>query len=770
MKTLHRLRFSILAGVALLPLGLAGCFGGGGGGDSGTQYDYGISLTPDKTVVEPGGTVNLNVKYDAPANNAGITWQVSCALGDCGSVSSAGIYTAPAKVSQQVKVGIKATSNDQPAQGYYVEIWVTGKIVVTLFPQDLPAIHVNDTQQFTAQVNSSDGAVTWQVNGVTGGNSTVGTITTAGLYTAPATVPEPALVTILAIAHVDSTATASVPTTILPAAEIAVYITPYDTTVNINATLQYTAQVVNTSDTAVTWQVNGIEGGNSTVGTISTTGLFTAPATVPSPAVEVITAVSHADSTKTGLTHVTITNNATQNGLLSGPYAFEIAGPDSSDAMRAAVGYLSFDGNGGFVAMMDLNYELLTGGAQTALQYAGTYAIDQDYRGTMTFNINPALTFAFTLNSKANDAKLVEYDTRGTHYVGVMQKQTPADFTMSKLNGDYAFQLYGATYLDESVGVVGRFHADGAGNLTAASLDVKEAGQNSQALTNLSGVATITDATRGRGTVTLMQSATALAHFSFYMTNAGDVFMLSNDPVPDDYPVLAGRILSQLGGPFSNTSLSGPAVFARWGDRGSPTDYCLDVGQWSANSSTRLLTGNWDQNCNGTVTNTPYTYTSLFNIDATGRGVLAGASGAVTDVFYLISPNKAFLLQTYAPGSAIGLIEPQQATTFDNSLFNGTYRIGPISMPRPGADISQGYLIADGAGNLSGAENVLGSDGPVPTTFSGTYSVDATGRTVINFTTPELFRYVAYPVSAKRFFGVSIEPGDSFASMGGLDQ
>lgn len=48
----------------------------------------------------------------------------------------------------------------------------------------------NGTQQFVV-VNGS-GPFTWTVNGVSGGNSTFGTITAGGLYTAPSAVPSPA--------------------------------------------------------------------------------------------------------------------------------------------------------------------------------------------------------------------------------------------------------------------------------------------------------------------------------------------------------------------------------------------------------------------------------------------------------------------------------------------------------------------------------------------------------------------------------------------------
>jgi len=59
---------------------------------------------------------------------------------------------------------------------------------------------LGSTTQFTATVtNASSNAVTWQVNGVTGGSSSTGTISTSGLYTPPATLPSTNQVTIEAI-------------------------------------------------------------------------------------------------------------------------------------------------------------------------------------------------------------------------------------------------------------------------------------------------------------------------------------------------------------------------------------------------------------------------------------------------------------------------------------------------------------------------------------------------------------------------------------------
>ncbi|HEY0686539.1 MAG TPA: S8 family serine peptidase [Steroidobacter sp.] len=80
------------------------------------------------------------------------------------------------------------------------------------------SIQAGASQTFMATVtNASDTTVTWQVNDVSGGNSTVGTISTAGVYTAPASVPSPATVTITAVSSADATRSASAQVTITAA-------------------------------------------------------------------------------------------------------------------------------------------------------------------------------------------------------------------------------------------------------------------------------------------------------------------------------------------------------------------------------------------------------------------------------------------------------------------------------------------------------------------------------------------------------------------------
>jgi hypothetical protein len=92
-----------------------------------------------------------------------------------------------------------------------------------------------------------------------------------------------------------------------PPAPIDVSVTPAAASTQTGATQTFTATVTNTTNKAVTWQVNGITGGNTNVGTISTAGVYTAPATVPSPPTVTVTAVSVADPTRSGSAQATIT-------------------------------------------------------------------------------------------------------------------------------------------------------------------------------------------------------------------------------------------------------------------------------------------------------------------------------------------------------------------------------------------------------------------------------------------------------------------------------
>src|SRR5215472_16392769 len=82
-------------------------------------------------------------------------------------------------------------------------------VAVTVNPNPI-SVAIFTTQQFTATVNGQPStAVTWEVNGVTGGSQATGYISTSGLFVAPGGVPTASLGTGVTTTRVTVTATST---------------------------------------------------------------------------------------------------------------------------------------------------------------------------------------------------------------------------------------------------------------------------------------------------------------------------------------------------------------------------------------------------------------------------------------------------------------------------------------------------------------------------------------------------------------------------------
>jgi hypothetical protein len=93
---------------------------------------------------------------------------------------------------------------------------------------------------------------------------------------------------------------------VAPAQPVHITISPTATTVRVSRTTQFSAAVQNSPNTSVIWQVNGITGGSSMAGTITASGTYRAPNSVPKPAIVTVSATSVADPTQTASASVTI--------------------------------------------------------------------------------------------------------------------------------------------------------------------------------------------------------------------------------------------------------------------------------------------------------------------------------------------------------------------------------------------------------------------------------------------------------------------------------
>lgn len=154
------------------------------------------------------------------------------------------------------------------------------------------------TTQFSATVTgSANTSVTWSVDGVNGGNSSTGTITSSGRYTAPS-VAGSHTVTATSVADTSDSAKATVTVTLQTLA-----VSPSSALLAVAGTQQFSAILQGTLDSSVTWSVDGVIRGNATVGTVSTSGLYTAPTQAGS---HTISAASSTDSDTQGSASITV--------------------------------------------------------------------------------------------------------------------------------------------------------------------------------------------------------------------------------------------------------------------------------------------------------------------------------------------------------------------------------------------------------------------------------------------------------------------------------
>lgn len=173
----------------------------------------------------------------------------------------------------------------------------TSAVNVTVTPATA-ALPLNAAQAFAASVTgSTNTAVTW--------SASAGAITASGVYTAPATLPNPATAAIRATSKADPLVFA-IATITLTQPSVTVTVTPSTAQLFLQGTRQFAAAVTGSASTAVNWAVNGVAGGNTAIGTVSTTGLYTAPTTLPAPAIVSVRATSAATPSAYGQATITL--------------------------------------------------------------------------------------------------------------------------------------------------------------------------------------------------------------------------------------------------------------------------------------------------------------------------------------------------------------------------------------------------------------------------------------------------------------------------------
>ncbi len=277
--------------------------------------DISVSVSPAAAPVELGASRSFAATLNSAANpNRAVTWTLSgsnCAGGACGTVDSSGNYTAPQMIAAPMAVAVTAVSVADPSRSGSGTITVTGTFLLAVSgPSTITAGNTADySATLTPAPNSNPlRGIAWSVSGTgcsgagctTGCNGTAcGTISSAGVYTAPPSPPSPATVQIIATPQADPARATSVSLNILPAVSIS--ISPAGAAVALGGAQTFQATVTGARDPTVTWDVNGVVNGNTAFGSIlnsqinpdSTT--FIAPQAMPAGGSVTVNARSNAN-------------------------------------------------------------------------------------------------------------------------------------------------------------------------------------------------------------------------------------------------------------------------------------------------------------------------------------------------------------------------------------------------------------------------------------------------------------------------------------------
>ena len=608
---------------------------------------------------------------------------------------------------------------------------VSNPVVVTVTPNTTPLnAQAGQTIQFTATVtNTTNTAVTWQVNSVTGGDTTHGMITTGGLYTAPTTIPNPATVTVTAISKADTTASQSVTVTVIPCTTICV--SPSAASVAAGATQTFAATMGGVPDTNVTWQVNGVTGGDAIHGTISTTGVYTAPATPPVGQTVTINAVDNGGA-GTGTATATI---VFANATLHGPYAFSFSGT-TNNGFIAVAGSFTADGKGKITGgLQDINSG---SGVFKSAAFTGTYSIGADGRGSASLQWatpSQTITWQFAMASDQHGL-LIRFDGASSSNAGAgsgsLDRQDTTAFNTASLSGNYVINVSGADSSSLPLFQAGALAA-GSGTVSSGVMDVND-DLNVQSSATLSGTYSIQST--GRGTIALT-SATTLAtqNFAVYVINANLMNLVEIDSGATP------AVLGSLNKAAASPGLNGNYAFTLGGVDSSNfplalggilttgfTGGTIDVNDNGASGTLASVTG-----CTCVFTgNRGQVLLQLSNGSTIGLAAYPAADGSVT----LIGIDGTFAAQGVAFQQAATL--SQAALTGSFALnWNGTF-FGVTTLEEE--DIS-GQLTGNSSGALTGTLDisVFGNltNPNAPTT--GTVSIQSSGRGTLNAQAGGLF-------------------------------
>jgi len=339
---------------------------------------------------------------------------------------------------------------------------------------------------------------------------------------------------------------------------------------------------------------------------------------------------------------------------------------------------------------------------------------------------------------------------------------------VAELNGNYAFTFSGITgngSVSSVFAAVGRFTADGAGNLTNGELETNGVGARA-ALVAQSFTGTYSIGADNRGVMTLNISGSS-AKFAFAMTASGSAQLIEFDASGGAGTVGSGTMEKADTTAYSASRIIGDYAFGAAGFDTANNRAAIE-GRFTSNGTGVLTNAAGDVDGYGTDYAMNFTAANYaVSNAATGRGTMSlaftfgGTPDTMNFVFYVVNSGKLFVMEsdpvTTATPLLNGAVVRQQipAGGFTNASLNGNLVIsltghsacGTVSgVPKAVA----GLLTTNGSGALSLTydENFCRAPNSV-TGAPGTYSVASNGRASI---TIGGYSLVAYLMNVNQIF------------------
>ena len=453
------------------------------------------------------------------------------------------------------------------------------------------------------------------------------------------------------------------------------------------------------------------------------------------------------------------TTGSYSKASLKGSYVYQIHGASvSNGVVYREVGVFTADGAGNITGGSD-DYSAIPAGAAVS----GTYTVSQDGTGFISMTtsigqINLALTI---VNSSKVD--LIEADN-SLNASGVAELQdTTAIHTPP--NGTFVFRLHqeaSAQSQSTASSQVGGF-AISSGTATG-TMDQ-----------NLGGVLSTDSLTPtfnqpgslGRGTGTLFDStANFTTTFVYYIVNSGKVVLLVTNPSS----VGSGSAEVQTGA--VGAGLSGSYAFGSRGDDAFSLYGLATVGRFTASGGSIsgvediVQDGNYSSNV---------TISRCYSSQANGRVVVTNCSSPTpTQVFWMVSPSRAFFLDSNGTTVEDGTADLQTLNSFSAASFKGQFAV-----VMDGIDLTPELLSRVGALQLDGSQKAIFTElvnasaslagGQSPGTLSGSYAVSTNGRSTAGLNSGSL-NLVFYAISGSSGYILQADPGFITSGTIGLQQ